>query len=79
MTKEHRENLAKNAKTLFTKCKDQIRAVQIKHIKGLKKKEGVSVDVLRSVEQQIVAIADNYITEAESVTKSKQAELVGGE
>lgn len=53
--------------------------MQIKHIKSLKKKDGVSADILRSVEQQIVAIADSYIAEAESVTKSKQAELVGDE
>lgn len=79
VTKEHRENLAKNAKAMFTKCKDRIKGVQVKFVKSVKKKEGVSADVLRNVEQQIVAIADGYVAEAETVTKSKQSELVGGD
>lgn len=58
VTKEHREGLAKNAKSLFVKCKDSIRDAQNKHTKSLKRKDGISVDVVRQVEDQIIAIAD---------------------
>lgn len=62
---------------LFIKCKDHIRDVQNKHFKTLKKKEGVSSDLMKNVEQQIVSIADNYISQAEKILESKQHELVG--
>jgi len=77
VTKEHRENLAKNAKTLFTKCKDSIRDAQNKQFKNLKKKEGVSIDTVRNAEQQIIAIADTFIADAEKIMESKQQELLG--
>lgn len=78
VTKEYRENLAKNAKMLFVKCKDNIKDVQNKQFKSLKKKDGVSTDLVKNVELQISAIADNYITEAQKIFESKQSELVGG-
>lgn len=77
VTKEHRENLAKNAKALYVKCKDNIRDTQNKQIKSLKKKENVSKDVLHSIEEQLVALADTYIVEAEKVLETKQNELLG--
>ncbi|KAF5287662.1 hypothetical protein FQR65_LT12191 [Abscondita terminalis] len=77
VTKEYRENLAKNAKMLFVKCKDNIRDVQNKQFKILKKKDGVSTDLVKNVELQIGVIADNYITEAQKIFDSKQSELVG--
>lgn len=79
MTKEHRENLAKNAKQLFVKCKDHIKDLQNKEMKQLKKKDGVSEDSLRSVEQQIKAMADVYVGEAEKILEGKQKELTGKE
>ncbi|EEZ98734.1 ribosome-recycling factor, mitochondrial [Tribolium castaneum] len=77
VTTEHRENLAKSAKTMFIKCRDGIRDVQNKQVKSLKKKDKVSEDMARNSEQQIVAIADAYIAEAEKILESKQKELVG--
>ncbi|VEN58128.1 unnamed protein product [Callosobruchus maculatus] len=77
VTKEHRESLAKAAKQLFVKCKDAIRDVQIKHVKQVKKKEGVSEDLVRVVEAQIVALADTYIHQAETLLQTKQNELLG--
>nr|CAH7739656.1 unnamed protein product [Callosobruchus chinensis] len=77
VTKEHRESLAKAAKQLFVKCKDAIRDVQIKHVKQIKKKEGVSEDLVRVVEAQIIALADTYIHQADTLLQTKQNELLG--
>ncbi|CAH1981213.1 unnamed protein product [Acanthoscelides obtectus] len=77
VTKEYRESLAKAAKQLFVKCKDAIRDVQIKQVKQIKKKEGVSEDLVRTVENQIIALADTYIEKAETILKTKQNELLG--
>ncbi|KAH1004352.1 hypothetical protein HUJ04_004117 [Dendroctonus ponderosae] len=77
VTKEHREQLAKNAKQLFVKCKDSVRDVQLKFIKQLKKQDRISEDLARSVEQQIIAIADQFIANAEATLNKKQAELLG--
>lgn len=77
VTREHREGLAKNAKTLFIKCRDSVRDVQTKYVKQLKKKDGVSQDVARSIEQQIITIADGYIKQGESLLDSKLKELIG--
>jgi ribosome recycling factor len=77
VTTEHRENLAKNAKTLFIKCRDSIRDVQVKQVKSLKKKDKLSQDTARNFEQQVIAIADGFISEAEKILESKQKELIG--
>lgn len=77
VTTEHRENLAKGAKAHFVKCKDKIRDIQNKQIKSLKKKKTVSEDVIHSVQEQIVAIADSYISDAERILTAKQNELLG--
>lgn len=78
VTREHRENLAKNAKTLFTKCKDSIRDSQNNTIKKVKRKSELSNDDVYSIQNQVTAIADKYITEAEKLLENKSAELVGG-
>jgi ribosome recycling factor len=77
VTTEHRENLAKSAKTLFIKCRDSIRDVQVKQVKSLKKKDKLSQDTARNFEQQVIAIADGFISEAEKILESKQKELIG--
>ncbi|KAI4461364.1 ribosome recycling factor [Holotrichia oblita] len=76
ITTEHREHLAKNAKQLFIKCRDIIKDTQMKHIKILKKKVSVSEDIIKQTEQQIVALADTYITEAQTIYNSKCNELL---
>ncbi|XP_018569796.1 ribosome-recycling factor, mitochondrial [Anoplophora glabripennis] len=77
VTKEYREGLAKSAKQLFVKCKDSIRDVQIKYVKQVKRKDKISEDTLRSVENQLIAIADNFIAEAEKMLENKKSELIG--
>lgn len=77
VTKEHRENLAKGAKAHFVKCKDKIKDIQYKHIKSLKKKSNVSEDLIHSAQDQIVAIADSYVNEADKILTTKQNELLG--
>ncbi|XP_059477427.1 ribosome-recycling factor, mitochondrial [Neocloeon triangulifer] len=77
VTKEHRENLAKNAKSLFIKGRDNIKEVQNKYVRNLKKAAGVSEDLIFGAQQQITAIADKYVGEAEKMLQTKQEELVG--
>uniref|UniRef100_A0A8D8YGS7 Ribosome-recycling factor, mitochondrial n=2 Tax=Cacopsylla melanoneura TaxID=428564 RepID=A0A8D8YGS7_9HEMI len=80
VTKEHRESLIKNAKTLFVKCKDNIRDVQNKYVKTIKNKEkseGLSEDDVRSINSQLKLIADQYIDQAEKILNEKQQELKG--
>lgn len=78
VTKEHRENLAKNAKTLFIKCRDAIKDIQNQHIKKVKKQTEISSDLNHQVQNQVVAVAENYIKEAEKLMVNKQGELLGG-
>lgn len=51
--------------------------MQIKFVKQVKRKDKVSEDLVRSVEQQIVEIADQYIAQAEEILNKKQSELLG--
>lgn len=54
VTKEHRENLAKNAKTLYNQCKDELRDIQNQYIRKVKRKEGeVSEDLVHDVQLKV--------------------------
>ncbi|XKL69671.1 hypothetical protein PGB90_007440 [Kerria lacca] len=79
VTKEHRENLKKNANDLFNKCKTDVRAVQIKYIKKLelKQNEGLSLEQFFLLREQITTMANNYISEAEKMKNEKRKELLG--
>ncbi|XP_048510526.1 ribosome-recycling factor, mitochondrial [Athalia rosae] len=77
ITKEHREKLAKNAKTLFIEARDHVKDIQLRCIKSLKNKPGISEDTLRSTQTQIQALADKYISEADEIFKTKHKELLG--
>jgi len=79
VTKEHRESLAKNAKSLFVKCRDAVKDAQNNYIKKVKKQTGVSEDDAYAVQQQIVAIADKYIQQADQLLVTKQNELIGSQ
>lgn len=68
--------MAKNAKQLFIKCRDSIKDVQVKHIKGLKKKQNISEDVIAQTEQQIIALANVHIGQAQAIYDSKCNELL---
>lgn len=77
VTREHRENLAKNAKTLFTKCKDTIRSVQNDTVKKVKRQSDISSDDAFSIQNQVTAIADGFIGQAEKLLETKNSELLG--
>ncbi|XP_050333331.1 ribosome-recycling factor, mitochondrial [Bactrocera neohumeralis] len=77
VTKEHRENLSKNAKTLFIKYRDLIRDIQNNTIKKLKKQSDISKDDIFAIQTQVTAIADKYIAEADKLLATKQKELIG--
>ena len=62
ITKEHRENLAKNAKSLFIKCRDSVRDVQNKFIKSVKNKNDISEDLSHQIQEQ-VGFSTNKCTE----------------
>ncbi len=79
ITKEHRENLSKGAKTLFIKCRDSIRDAQNSVVKKLKNQKDISQDESFSIQGQVVGIADKYIAEAEELLDVKQKELLGKE
>ncbi|XP_064457753.1 ribosome-recycling factor, mitochondrial-like [Ornithodoros turicata] len=78
MTKEHRENLSKNAKALFTKTKEEVLASERKYAKEIQKnKQGVSEDTVYNATLQVKAEAENTISQAETMMKTKQKELLG--
>ena len=78
VTKEHREMLSKNAKAIFIKCRDGVKNVQNDFIKKVKKNSEISLDLNRDIQNQIVAIGSQYITDAEKQLTIKQNELLAG-
>lgn len=77
ITKEHRENLAKNAKALFVKCKDSIREVQNKFIRNVKNNTNISQDLAYDTQEQIIALGDQFVSEGETIYEAKHTELIG--
>ncbi|KAI5638204.1 ribosome recycling factor domain-containing protein [Phthorimaea operculella] len=78
VTKEHREQLAKNAKALYIKCRDTImKDVQTDFVKKAKKQTGVSEDLVFNVTKQIQALCESYHEEAKKIYEAKHNELVG--
>ncbi|XP_014215292.1 ribosome-recycling factor, mitochondrial [Copidosoma floridanum] len=77
VTKEHRENLAKNAKAIYIIHRDQIKDTRNVTIRELKKRKDVSEDVIRRVAAQVEALCDKYVKEAEKLLQTKQNELLG--
>lgn len=53
MTREHRENLAKNAKSLFVKAKDEVRIIQNSFTKDAKERTDLSEDLVFSATNQV--------------------------
>ncbi|KAI1286873.1 Ribosome-recycling factor, mitochondrial [Halotydeus destructor] len=79
VTREHRETLAKNAKLLFNKAKDDMSKVYSAYHKAAKKKEaqGVSQDLVHNVDENIKFMVDNCVTDCEHLLESKTRELLG--
>lgn len=79
VTKEHRENLAKNAKTLYIKCRDSIKESQNLMVKKLKKQDKVPEDDLHMCQNQLTALSEKFIEQADKLLDAKSKELLGGE
>lgn len=78
VTKEHRENLSKNAKMLFVKCRTAIKDTQNAAIKKVKRNTEISQDDSFSVQGQLTSIADKFVEKADQMLAVKQKELLGG-
>ncbi|CAD6211928.1 GSCOCG00003903001-RA-CDS [Cotesia congregata] len=76
VTKEYREGMAKNAKALFVKCRDNIKDVRNREFKNLKKAPSINEDQMRRVQSQLEALCDKYIKQAEGILDTKQKELL---
>lgn len=76
VTKEHRTNLAKNAKALFIKCRDQIKANQNEVIRKAKNNTAISSDDNHAAQAQLTAMADEVVAQAEKIFETKQNELL---
>ena len=58
VTREHRENLAKNTKTLCDKTKDKLKDIQNRYVRDLKKaKSEHSEDLVRNVQDTVRSYA----------------------
>ena len=78
VTREHRENLVKNAKILFDKTKTQLTSLHNKHTKKVNSvKSKHSEDLIRNINNTILDIMHKYTAEAEQLMEKKQKELLG--
>ncbi|XP_055896597.1 ribosome-recycling factor, mitochondrial-like [Biomphalaria glabrata] len=79
VTREHRENLSKNAKALSEKSKKQLRDIFSKYSKKIKSsKEGHSADDLQAAEDKVQEMMHQVLHKVEEITAAKQQELLGG-
>lgn len=79
ITREHRENLAKNAKTLFNQCHDQLRALFKLYTKDIQTKgvvQNVAKDLIFQATHQADLLMKEAVKEAEHMMKTKQQELL---
>ncbi|XP_072027176.1 ribosome-recycling factor, mitochondrial-like [Amphiura filiformis] len=78
VTKEHRENLAKVAKTMCNETKVNIRNVRNKYATIIKKHgQGKSKDVVFKLEKQIQQLLDESNNSATDILAAKTKELLG--
>jgi len=77
LTREHRENLAKNAKSLYMKAKEEIKLIQNSFVKDAKDKTDLSKDLVFNASNQIMAMAEQCSSNLEKMMKDKQKELLG--
>lgn len=77
VTKEHRSNLAKGAKVLFTKCREHIKDAQTEVIRKIKNNKKIAEDENHSAQAQVTEMADVYVAQAEKMLDTKQKELLG--
>lgn len=77
VTKEHRIVLAKNAKSLFIKCRDHIKDTQNEVLRKVRNNTTISEDENHSAQGQLTEIAGEYVVQAEKMLETKQKELLG--
>uniref|UniRef100_A0A023GGZ1 Ribosome-recycling factor, mitochondrial n=1 Tax=Amblyomma triste TaxID=251400 RepID=A0A023GGZ1_AMBTT len=78
ITKEHRESLAKNARTLFAKAKEDLLGIERKYTKEIQKnKQNASEDLTYNASLQVKMEVENTINKADAMTKAKQQDLLG--
>lgn len=76
VTKEHRVNLAKNAKTMFIKCRDNVKDVQNDFLRKIKNNSTISSDDNFAAQGQLTEMANKFIEQAEKIFETKQNELL---
>lgn len=76
VTKDHRTTLAKNAKALFVKCREQIRSVQSEFIRKVQNNTQISSDDNIAARNQLTDMGDEYVAKAENILKVKEKELL---
>lgn len=79
ITREHRENMAKSARTMFIAAKSEIQNIQNTFIKIAKDgtQAGISIDDVHNVSENVKYRADETIKKCEELMKAKTAELLG--
>lgn len=75
VTKEYRETLAKNAKSLFNKYSNKIKQVKNSNIKAVQEIEKLPIDQCRRIEANIDALSKQYVEKAQSILNDKIKEL----
>ena len=77
ITREHRESLAKNAKTLSDKAKERLRNIQNNFARDLKKrKDDFSQDLIFSTNETILTTTRRYVEKVEEILQAKRHELL---
>lgn len=77
ITKEHRDNLSKSAKTLMDKSKEKLRDVHNKYNKKVKSDKTRSQELVRNASELTLFILHEYTDQVEKRMKAKQTELLG--
>ncbi|PIK45424.1 putative ribosome-recycling factor, mitochondrial isoform X2 [Apostichopus japonicus] len=78
VTKEHRETLAKTAKSICDKAKVNLRNVRGNFLTKIKKsKSDTSKDVIFQLEKQLQQVLDNHNGKADEMLTAKSKELIG--
>ncbi|XP_045192011.2 ribosome-recycling factor, mitochondrial-like [Mercenaria mercenaria] len=75
VSREHREELAKNAKTLYNQSKDHMNRLFTESMRKVNKEK--SVDIRKSIENQLLQDKRRMQEEGETLMKAKQKELLG--
>lgn len=76
LTEDRRKDLAKQAKGEAEDTKIVVRNARQNGIKELKKLEGVSEDLVKTVEATIQELTDKYVKSCEDHLKTKEAEIM---